>query len=335
MKNLSSENKKFKKTPDNSVVWGLIVCFYPDVDVLSNLVRSLSDQVSVILILNNGGIDNSLRNILLNFENVIFHDFECNKGIAAALNEGFLQAVARNADFVVTFDQDSCPESEHVAGLMKQWVALSSIDDVKINKKKVGAIGPSFYDARNGHFEYPFYRANGFRVVKQYSTNGVNFIQADALITSGMLVPTTMWSSGLKFNELLFIDFVDTEWCFRASKFGYINYGCFDVKMKHELSEAAPVIFLGLIILKYSPIRRYYHFRNCIYLIFQSYVPLAFKFRLIAGLLLRFFTAPFVDEKPLSSIKNIFFGVFDALRGRYGYKVIPTASVAPVVKSLE
>lgn len=252
-------------------------------------------------------------------KNVVFHDFCSNKGIAVALNEGFSQSVAGKADFVVTFDQDSSPEPRHVAGLVKQWCELSLINGVK---EKVGAIGPSFYDARNGYFEYPFYRVNGLKVVKQYSAHEENFVRADAIITSGMLVPTSMWAGGLKFNELLFIDFVDTEWCFRAKKFGYVNYGCFNVRMKHELSEAAPIVFFGLIVLKYSPIRRYYHFRNCLYLIFQSYVPLAFKFRLIAGLFLRFFTVPFVDENPVLSIKNIFLGVFDALRGRYGCKII-------------
>lgn len=319
MKNSMMPANACQEASGASIVWGLIVCFHPDKDILGNLVCRLSGQVSIILILNNGGIDNVLRDSLLEIKNVVFHDFGSNKGIAAALNEGFLQSVAGKADFVVTFDQDSSPESGHVAGLVKQWFELSLMDGVK---EKVGAIGPSFYDARDGYFEYPFYCANGLSVVKQYSANEKTFVRADAIITSGMLVPTAMWSGGLKFNELLFIDFVDTEWCFRSKKFGYVSYGCFDVKMKHELSEAAPIVFLGLIILKYSPIRRYYHFRNCLYLIFQSYVPLAFKLRLIAGLFLRFFTAPFVDEKPVLSIKNIFLGVFDALRGRYGCKVI-------------
>lgn len=88
--------------------------------------------------------------------------------------------------------------------------------------------------------------------------------------------------------------------------------------MKHELSEASPVNFLGLMLLKYSPIRRYYHFRNCLYLVSHDYVPPAFRIRLVGGLLLRFLTLPFVDDKPVSSIKSIIAGVFDFMRGKYG-----------------
>lgn len=307
-----------KKISRNPVVWSLVVCFFPDEDILTNLVSRLSGQVSKILLLNNGGMSPEFQKNILNVNNVLLHDFQGNSGIAKALNEGFSQAAAQGADFIVTFDQDSCPELGHVSGLIKHWFELSKISGIS---EKVGAIGPSFYDMRNGYFLYPFYRANGLRVAKQYfSENGKNIVKADALITSGMLVPVAMWADNLKFNEILFIDFVDTEWCFRSKTLGYVNYGCFDVKMKHELSEASPIVFLGIVILKYSSIRRYYHFRNCLYLVSRSYVPLAFRVRLVAGLFLRLFTAPFVDDHPYLSLQNIAAGVFDAVRGCYGKK---------------
>jgi rhamnosyltransferase len=310
-----------KKISKNPVVWSLVVCFFPDENLLMNLVSRLSGQVSKILLLNNGGMSSEFQKNILKVNAVLLHDLQGNSGIAKALNEGFLQAIAQGADFVVTFDQDSSPELDHVAGLIKHWLELSSVSEVS---EKVGAIGPSFYDVRSGYFSYPFYRASGLRVIKQYSPeNNDGTAKADALITSGMLVPVAMWRDNLKFNELLFIDFVDTEWCFRSKTLGYVNYGCFDVKMKHELSEASPIVFFGIIILKYSPLRRYYHFRNCLYLASRSYVPFAFRIRLVAGLFLRLFTAPFVDDHPYSSLRNIAAGVFDAVRGHYGKKSVP------------
>jgi rhamnosyltransferase len=309
--------KIFKEvaTSDLLGVWALIVCFHPGSRLLLNLAASLVSQVSKIFILNNGGIDDVLKKDLLCIDNVIFHDFDSNVGIARALNKGFSSAVEKNAEFVVTFDQDSCPESKHVAILVEKWRSLSSTAG---NKGKIGAIGPCFYDARNGNFDYPFYVAKGFKVVKQFPDGKESIVKADALITSGMLVPTKMWSDGLSFKELLFIDFVDTEWCFRATQAGYLHYGCFDVKMKHELSEASPIMFFGLIVLKYSPLRRYYHFRNCLYLVSRPYVPLVFKVRLTLGLVLRFLTLPFVDDKPLLSFRSVMGGVLHAAMGRYG-----------------
>ncbi|WP_372826907.1 glycosyltransferase [Polaromonas sp.] len=297
------------------IVWGLVVCFQPTAGPLLDLVRRLAEQVTRVLLLNNGGLNEDVRSQLLSIKTVIIFDFEKNSGVAVALNEGFRQAVADQADFVVTFDQDSSPEAGHVAGLMHQWFALSSAAGLG---QKTGAIGPSFYDGRNGHFDFPFYREEGWKVVKEYFAAEKSLVRADVLITSGMLVPTSMWADDLKFNELLFIDFVDTEWCLRSRKSGYSHYGCFDVKMKHELSEAGPVMWFGFTILKYSPLRRYYYFRNCLYCVSRSYVPNAFKVRLMIGLLLRVLTLPMVDEKPYLSIKSVAAGIFDALRGRYG-----------------
>lgn len=299
------------------VCWGVIICFHPDPGPLMRLVAKLSPQVAILLILNNGGMNPSLVHEISNFENLIIHDFGENCGIAAALNKGFSKAATEGARFVVTFDQDSCPAPDHVTRLVDHWLTLSLR---QTGMRKTGAIGPCFYDARQGHFEYPFYRASGLKVNKNYASDGYPIVQADALITSGMLVPTEIWCAGYKFDENFFIDFVDTEWCFRTGSKGYTHYGCFDVKMQHELSEASPVKVLGLMILKYSPIRRYYHFRNCLYLVSRAYVPTAFRIRLIGGLFLRFFTLPFVDDKPVSSIKSIAAGVFDFIRGNYGRK---------------
>ena len=299
----------------NQVVWGIIICFHPDPALLAKLVSKLSPQVATLLILNNGGMSPVLINEISICKNLVIHDLGENFGIAAALNKGFSSAISDGARFVVTFDQDSCPEQDHVARLITHWFDLRLQGN---GLRKIGAIGPSFYDARQDYFEYPFYRASGLKVIKNYASGGHSVVQADALITSGMLVPTEIWHDTCKFDENLFIDFVDTEWCFRTGSLGYVHYGCFDVKMRHELSEASPVNFLGLMLLKYSPIRRYYHFRNCLYLVSHDYVPPAFRIRLIGGLFLRFFTLPFVDDKPVSSIKSIVAGVFDFIRGKYG-----------------
>lgn len=305
----------FDSSRESPVVWGVVICFHPDHELLVQLVARLSPQVATVLVLNNGGMSQTLRSEISCFENLAIYDFGENRGIAAALNEGFSRAAAADVSFVVTFDQDSCPEQDHVARLVNHWLDFSLQKD---GLRKMGAIGPSFYDARNTHFEYPFYRASGLKVIKNYASCGQTVVEADALITSGMLVPTEIWRNGCRFDENLFIDFVDTEWCFRTGSLGYVHYGCFDVIMKHELSEASPFKFLGLMVLKYSPIRRYYHFRNCFYLVSRTYVPLAFRIRLVGGLILRFFTLPLVDDKPASSIKSIAAGVLDFMRGKYG-----------------
>lgn len=298
------------------LVWAAIVCFQPDDKLLLDLINRLSPQVEVILILNNGGLSLNLITDILKTNNVRFFDFNENIGIATALNRGFTEASTQGIDFMVTFDQDSLPVIDHVEKLICKWQELSLN---QTSSAKVGAIGPSFYDARGEWVDYPFYRSSGLRVVKEYF-HGRDVVPVDALITSGMLVPVHMWSEGLRFIDKLFIDFVDTEWCFRSRSFGYINYGSFDVKMRHTLSDLAPIKFLGLIILSYSPLRRYYHFRNCLYLISRSYTPYSFRLRMIFGLLLRLIAIFFVDTKPDKSFQAALLGIYDAFRGRFGKK---------------
>lgn len=295
-----------RKIIDN--VWALIVCYHPEPDTLLRLVRSISPQVSLIRILNNGGLSAGLRENLQMVDNVTIDDFESNIGIGSALNIGFNLAEQSSIEFVVTFDQDSLPSDRHVETLVSHWRTLSKSEV----HKKTGALGSSFYDTRAEIFHYPFIRASGLNVDKVFRQNGVNIVKVDFLITSGMLVPVSMWKYGLKFKDEYFIDYVDTEWCSRASASGFQHYGCFDVAMQHQLSDASGKNFFGLTILKYSPLRRYYYFRNSVFCIRCSYVPFAFRVRIFFGLLLRLFAIPFVDDNPIASLKNAVVGLFHA-----------------------
>jgi rhamnosyltransferase len=294
-------------------IWALVVCFHPDEQLLLALVSRLVKQVSELWILNNGGIHGGFETQLKNYPNLHIHTFDSNVGIAGALNYGFSLAAMQGAEFVVTFDQDSQPTGNHVEVLASTWKILA-----QQGKQKVGAIGPSFFDDRGSFFQYPFYRANDLRIQKIFPEDAGDVTPVDALITSGMLVPVKMWKEGLKFRDDLFIEYVDTEWCFRASAAGYRHFGCFAVSMRHQLSDANAAKFLGMIFLKYSPIRRYYYFRNSLLFVACGYVPFAYKPRLLMGLVVRLLAMPFVDDKPLASLAYALRGLFDGVFGKGG-----------------
>jgi rhamnosyltransferase len=305
-----TSDRLLNKTGD---IWALVVCFHPDEELLLALVRQLSAQVSELWILNNGGIHNSLESQLMNFPNLHIHTFESNVGIATALNFGFSLAAMRGAEFVVTFDQDSQPTGNHVEVLATTWKTLA-----QQGTQKVGAIGPSFFDDRDRFFQYPFYRADGLRVKKIFPAVGGDVTPVDVLITSGMLIPVRMWEEGLKFREDLFIEFVDAEWCLRAKAAGFVHFGCFAVSMRHQLSDENVSIFLGTKFLKYSPIRRYYYFRNSLLFVACAHVPFAFKFRIMIGLVVRLLAIPFVDDKPMASLVYALRGLLDGIYGKGG-----------------
>lgn len=288
----------------NFKIYALIVVFFPDHEKLRNLINSLHGQVERIVLLNNGvpdGMD------LTKNPGVTVLDMGGNQGIGFALNHGFEFLKDLKPDFVATFDQDSLASEGQIAELVTAW------NSAPAGSKRKGAIGPAFYDVRrNVVFEYPFSRSSGLSVQRIYD-EGQKLVEADALITSGMMVPYYMYQEGHHFDEPLFIEFVDTEWCFRTLKAGFQHFGCFSTKMKHELSDDAPRKILGVFILKYSPFRRFYYFRNLSRMISSNITPLAYRLRFFAGGVLKLISILFIDEKPLASMKMALKGIFNGL----------------------
>lgn len=294
-------NKKFA---------AVIVVYYPSIDDVEKIIASIANQVDYIYVMKNAASDEVVN--FLDSKPVRIIDMHGNQGIARALNAAADQAKKDGVDFLITFDQDSVAVPNHVSGLYQCWLEKEK------QGLKVGGVGPSFYDKRSGEkFQYPFYKSEGLSVKKIYPADKDKYVEVDILITSGMLVNVDVILIN-KFLDDLFIDFVDTEWCFRINRNGYQSFGCFDVSMQHELSEAAPQKILGLTLLKYSPLRRYYFFRNCVYVICKSYTPWAFKMRMGISMVIRLLTLWKIDEKPKNSLKMAVKGIFDAVRGKMG-----------------
>ena len=302
-------------TSQQPKVVALVVCFHPNPQQLLALAHQLRHQVEAIYLLNNGGISAALRGDLLLIDQLEIHDFDGNIGVAAALNFGMQLAEKTKANFVVTFDQDSAPQIDHVKSLVGVWYTL---DSKKAPAVKIGAIGPMFYDGRGGLHEYGFLFSKGLWVSKHYSSGNEVIVEADILITSGMLVPLSVWQEGMLFNDQLFIDLVDTDWCLRAKAKGYTNFGCFSVRMKHDMSDAHPIRMFGISVLRYGYLRRYYYFRNCVYLLPKEFVPLAYKIRLFVTLLVMLLTALMIDEYKIKSFQFIVKGVCDGFSGKLG-----------------
>lgn len=297
-------------------VWAIVVCYFPSRHEVMRLLGALSGQVEQTLVMNNGGIDEQLLTELTALPAVRVVELGENVGIGAALNSAFRELAANGVAYGVTFDQDSQPPPQHVHTLLR---ARQQLELVGGTLRRIGAIGPSFYDVRDGRFDYPFFRASGWAVTRVNRSMGEVLPKVDALITSGMLVPVALWQVH-PFLERLFIEHIDTEWCFRTLKEGFQHHGCFDVQMCHELSDGQPIIVAGVIFLRYSVLRRYYYFRNTTFLIGRRYVPAAFRLRLVLGVVVKAFVSPVIDRSARQTIQATLTGLFDGLRGRLGRK---------------
>lgn len=292
----------------------VVVGYHPDLAVLNDLLASLVRQVDFLVLVDNGGSESYLEASAELRSLVHYVALDGNEGLGAALNVGFRLAVAANMKYVVTFDQDSRADANLISRLYQAMQHATDKDPACI------AVSPAFYDRRDGKkINFPFYASEEGKIRPVFTSDDPHgLVKADALITSGMFVSTKAWSEGIQYDEGMFVDFTDTEWCFRARSRGYSLYGCVDIEMGHALSDAPPVKFFGLSFFKYSPVRRYFFFRNTVAICRMSHTPACWKKRMLSALLLRFLVNLLIDKNRLLSLKMMARGVWHGWHKKLG-----------------
>jgi rhamnosyltransferase len=235
-----------------------------------------------------------------------------NIGLAGAQNEGIANAIDKGAQYVLLLDQDSVP----MPGMVEHLMNALNPDDRR--GTKYAAAGPIYIDARTQR-ESHFVQIGmlGYKRVRCDGGDG-GVVPADALIASGMLIPTAVLRDVGLMDESLFIDHVDTDWCMRARAKGYRMLGVCAARMSHRLGERPSRAIAGRRFFVRSPTRHYYIFRNSILLYRRPYVPLGWCIGDAAKLLLMFAVIAASCTPRVKHIKAMIDGIADGLRGRSG-----------------
>lgn len=292
----------------------VVVGYNPDIPVLDDLLVSLSSQVCLLILVDNGGSESFLMDRPDVKASVRYLSLQGNKGLGAALNAGFQIAVSEGIPYMVTFDQDSHASPDLIEKLD------SAMKHAKSRDERCIAVSPAFYDRRDGKkIAFPFYQSVDGVIKPVFTSDDPHgLVSADALITSGMFVDTQAWKEGITYDEGMFVDFTDTEWCFRVRDRGYRLYGCLNIEMGHALSDAPPVKIFGLSFFRYSPIRRYFFFRNTVAVCRMPHTPNCWKKRLSTALLLRFGVNLLIDKDRLKSFRMMVRGIRHGFRNSLG-----------------
>ncbi|HBW1978180.1 TPA: glycosyltransferase family 2 protein [Klebsiella quasipneumoniae] len=255
---------------DNIKVSAIIVTFNPELDVLSELISSLNSQVENVVI-----VDNCSKNILQIKElkekkRFVLIEEPTNIGLAAAQNHGIKEAV-NNSTHIVIFDQDSSITSSFIENQLKCEKLLLD------RGEKVSAVGPKFCDKISG-YEYPATLYHG-PFIKNTKVNAQP-VEATFIIASGSLIRISVLKEvGLMLDDF-FIDFVDVEWCLRANSKGYKCFINPFETMQHSIGDLRVRIF-GRMISLHSDFRKFYIYRNGMFMIRLNYVPLGYKVRVL------------------------------------------------------
>ena len=264
----------------------IVVAFAPDEQQINKLLAVLALECHRIYVMDNGG---GRRAVIMTpqLAAVSVVDMGGNQGIGAALNRGFQMAAAAGSEFVATFDQDSQPRRGQIG------VLIEAFERLRAAGAKPAAVGPRTTDVREAKgVDHFFVRRRAGWPVAVDCGNGAPHVEVDFLITSGSVISMAAFHDVGPYDPSLFVDYTDIDWCLRALSRGYRLFGICSVTMPHELSSGPAAMALGIRVLNYRPVRRYYYARNALRLCGRRYVPAGWKARLAAGLIARLLLLP-------------------------------------------
>jgi rhamnosyltransferase len=224
-----------------------VITYQPDETLLRNL-RALRAQCAELVVIDNGSAnvetvrqacDEAGCRLLANGKNL---------GVAAALSQAARLAQAEKFQWLATFDQDSLCPPGLVAGLLALYERHPQRD-------RIGIVSASHRDRALGRDYH--HRLDIVSVVDDWRSVRV-------AITSGSLVRVALFERVGLFDDALFIDAVDHEFCMRLRKFGWLIIESRDHVLEHSIGEATQHRLLGIRVVcsHHSPVRRYYMVRN-------------------------------------------------------------------------
>lgn len=286
-------------------VAAIIVSYNPDNNLLDS-VKLLINQVERIIIVDNGSESEKKKNINLirNIDEkkieVIFN--EENLGIATALNIGVRLALKQGYKWVLTMDQDSKVSKNMVDKMLEVY---NSIDEKE--RRDILSIFPNFVDERIQSIEE--------------NSDMENYEYVDADITSGNLLRAEVFDKVGFFDDSLFIDLVDTDFCMRLNERNIKMIKVRDAILYHSLGESQSVksIFGKFNTSNHSALRRYYMTRNRFYT-WEKYKNLnSFTLNRDKSLFKKEFVKIILGEKDkINKIKMVFKGYKDYKKGLRG-----------------
>ena len=277
-----------------------IVTFNPDIDKLRSTLILLKDQVECIYIADNASenfSEISEMTFALKSEGCTINLMagETNAGVAGGLNRIMKAASEEGKKWVLTLDQDSCPDKDLVKGLSKGT-----------KFEKIGIICPRIKDINSGRILVNF--------GEDTSKNDKKYQTLHSCITAGSMINLEAWNTVGGYDEYLFMDYVDFDYTIRLRKSGYRILQCNQIIMEHEVgnTEVHRFLFKKVGVMNHSAMRKYYITRNRIYCSYKYYR--RFGFRNIVGIVKTIVLILCYEEDKKHKLSSVIRGVKDGIR---------------------
>jgi rhamnosyltransferase len=236
-----------------------VIIYHPKEEDLKNLSTYLS-KVNTLYIYDNTEDKTLNFSFGENTSKIVYSSDLENKGLSIRLNQACNQAIADGYQFLLTMDQDSSFDQDN---LQYYFNAIENYP----NKETVGIFGLENSDKN--------LKANPNEIIEE---------EVHSLITSASVINLANFKKTGGFDEKIFIDGVDFDYCFSTLKEGLKCISFKNNYFKHSIGKKTKSSsFKTFYLIKkeknlHSPIRSYYMIRNMFYLekkykhVFPEYV---------------------------------------------------------------
>ncbi|MCM1171489.1 MAG: glycosyltransferase family 2 protein [Clostridium sp.] len=272
-----------------------IVLYNPDINRIKENINAVINQVDYVILVDNGSknksdIEAAISHSLHSSDKLIIRFSQKNNGIAWALNQIFKLAEEQSVTWVLTLDQDSvCPSD-----MMERYIKYASTD-----KSKIGILCPTIVDKNAGVIEGDIHKTEAIK----------------RCITSGSFTSLAAWKQLGGFDEKMFIDGVDFDFCDRLRTNGYNIIRIGSICLTHELGKITThrFLFKTVKVQNHSALRKYYIVRNRFYLSRKEKKPFAiitsffFVIKFSATIIL-------FEKNRRKKLKAVFRGMCDGLK---------------------
>lgn len=280
-----------------------MIVSYNSGSAILKTIDAILPQVAGLLIVDNGSGEETRRHLLYaaSLHKVVVHAEPINLGVAAALNRGVEYARSNGYEWLLTMDQDS------IAGPRMVETLLACRESHYAGDQAAVSLSPSIVDS---------HCLGMAQNRKTHQRNEAKLV----VITSGHLVKLSAYDKIGTYDERMFIDSVDFEFCLRLKAAGLKTIRCYDAKLYHSVGAKQSFKLLGwqITFTTHSPIRRYYIVRNHVY-ITSTYL---FRFpmwciRKHLGMLALIFQILLLETDKRENARQIFRGFIAGLRATF------------------
>ena len=277
------------------MVAAVVVLYNPDTNIVDNI-SSYIDFVEKVYVVDNSNFSNENLFQALPLKDKIEYVFNRgNLGIAKALNIGCQLAIQQGVKWLLTMDQDS------------KFLNLDRTIIRQISKIEGDRIA----------LYYPTYLIEGVVYDKYIEENNSPIV----VMTSGNFINLNVYRSIGGFEDKLFIDYVDIDYCLKIKAAGYSIALLRDAILAHELGNSKHLTFLSIkaIVTNHSSLRRYYITRNRMY-VYKKHKTVSTVFsqtekRIFINDILKII---FFEDDKILKFKSIIKGYLDYRNNKFG-----------------